>query len=58
MKAFELVGLMKDTNGKMIEAAGKIAGRYGQALLQEKIGVLAESRVSGMNIDEEQIEME
>lgn len=58
MKALELVGLMKNTNEKMVEAAGKIAGRYGRVLLQEKIGVLAESRASGMNGDEEQMEME
>lgn len=46
MKALELVGLMKDGNGKMIEAAGKVAGRYGRTLLQEKIEELAENRLS------------
>ena len=46
MKALELVGLMKDRNAKMIEAAGKVAGRYGHTVLQEKIGELAEKRLN------------
>lgn len=46
MKALELVALMKDRNGKMIEAAAKVAGRYGRTVLQEKIGELAERRLS------------
>ena len=53
MKALELVALMKDQNGKMIEAAGKVAGRYGHTLLQEKIGDLAEKRISEVDVDEE-----
>lgn len=53
MKALEIVGLMKDRSGKMIEAAGKIAGRYGRTVLQEKIGELAEKRLMGL--DEEEI---
>lgn len=48
MKALEVVGLMKDRGGKMIEAAGKVAGRYGRTVLQEKIGELAEKRLMGV----------
>ncbi|MCJ1260637.1 hypothetical protein MMC22_000499 [Lobaria immixta] len=51
MKALEIVGLMRDRNGKMVEAAGKVAGRYDRRVLQEKIGELAEKRLMG--IDEE-----
>lgn len=48
MKALEVVGLMRDRGGKMIEAAGKVAGRYGRTVLQEKIGELAEKRLMGV----------
>lgn len=53
MKALEIVSLMKDRNGKMVEAAGKIAGRYGRTVLQEKISELMEKKLMG--IDEEEI---
>ncbi|MCJ1422980.1 hypothetical protein MMC29_000861 [Sticta canariensis] len=53
MKALEIVGLMRDRNGKMVEAAGKVAGRYGRTVLQEKIGDLAEKRLMG--VDEEEM---
>ncbi|KAI4174667.1 MAG: hypothetical protein LQ348_006340 [Seirophora lacunosa] len=49
MKALEIVGLMKDRSGKMLEAAGKVAGRYGRLVLQEKINELAERRLMGMD---------
>ena len=49
MKALEIVGLMRDRGGKMIEAAGKVAGRYGRTVLQEKIGELAEKRLMGLD---------
>lgn len=52
MKALEIVGLMRDRNGKMVEAAGKVAGRYGRTVLQEKIGELAEKRLMGMDEEE------
>ena len=52
MKALQLVGLMKDRSGKMIEAAGKVAGRYGRTMLQEKIGELAEKRLMGVEDEE------
>ena len=47
MKALEIVGLMRDSSGKMIEAAGKVAGRYGRTVLEEKIRELAEKRLMG-----------
>lgn len=52
MKAFEIVTLMKDRNGKMIEAAEKVAGRYGRKVLQQKIGELAERRLMAMDEDD------
>ena len=52
MKALEIVGLMKDRSGKMIEAAGKVAGRYGRTVLQEKISELAEKRLMGIEDEE------
>lgn len=52
MKALEIVTLMKDRNGKMIEAAGKVAGRYGRTVLQQKIGELAGRRLMAMDEDE------
>ncbi|MCJ1402322.1 hypothetical protein MMC11_005542 [Xylographa trunciseda] len=49
MKALEIVSLMKDRTGKMIEAAGKVAGRYGRTVLEDKIRELAERRLVGMD---------
>ncbi len=37
MRALELVELMRDRTGRMMEAAGKIAERYGRTILGEKI---------------------
>lgn len=53
MKALELVSLMTDRNGKMIEAAAKVAQRYGRGVLEDKIRDLAERRVMGMDDDDE-----
>lgn len=56
MKALELVKLMRDEggNGKMLDAAGKVAARYGRGLLGEKIREVAEERmVRGMDGFEE-----
>lgn len=47
MKALEIVGLMRDRGGKMIEAAGKVAARYGRGVLEEKIAEIAERRLGG-----------
>ncbi|KAL8658136.1 MAG: hypothetical protein Q9202_007626 [Teloschistes flavicans] len=53
MKALEIVGLMRDRSGKMLEAAQKVAGRYGRGVLQEKIQEVAEKRLMGMDEEEE-----
>ncbi|KAK3304356.1 WD40-repeat-containing domain protein [Chaetomium strumarium] len=45
MRALEIVQLMRDRSGKMLEAAGKVAERYGRAVLREKIRELGEKRV-------------
>ncbi|PYH77126.1 chromosome segregation protein [Aspergillus uvarum CBS 121591] len=47
MKALELVQMMRDRNGKMVEAAVKVAERYGRGVLQDKIRELAEKRYLG-----------
>ena len=41
MRALEVVRLMRDTSGRMVEAAGKIAERYGRGVLGGKIRELA-----------------
>ena len=53
MKALEIVGLMRDRGGKMIEAAGKVAGRYGRTVLQVKIGEVEEKRLMGIENEDE-----
>lgn len=53
MRALELVGLMRDRTGRMIEAAGKVAERYGRSILGDKIREIGERRVSGMDLDDE-----
>ncbi|KAI9846187.1 MAG: hypothetical protein M1837_004301 [Sclerophora amabilis] len=62
MKALEIVGLMRDRSGKMVEAAGKVAGRFGRRVLEEKIRELAERRLLGEDEDDadddEHIDME
>jgi chromosome transmission fidelity protein 4 len=44
MKALEIVSLMRDANGKMLDLAGKVASRYGREVLGEKIRELAEKK--------------
>ena len=51
MKALEIVELMRDRSGKMVEAAGKVAARYGRSVLQEKILEVAEKRLMGEEDD-------
>ncbi|KAL1878552.1 hypothetical protein VTK73DRAFT_7817 [Phialemonium thermophilum] len=46
MRALELVQLMRDRSGRMIEAAGKVAERYGRTVLGEKIREIGEKRVA------------
>ena len=41
MRALEVVRLMRDTSGRMVEAAVKIAERYGRGVLGGKIRELA-----------------
>lgn len=48
MKALEVVKLMKDRTGRMLEAAGKVAQRWGQDVLEEKVREVAERRVGGV----------
>lgn len=53
MKALELVSMMNDRNGKMLEAAAKVAQRYERGVLEDKIRELAERRVMGLGDDDE-----
>jgi chromosome transmission fidelity protein 4 len=56
MKALEIVGLMRDRGGKMIEAAGKVAGRWGRLVLEEKIREVGERRLMGLDgVDEDEL---
>ncbi|KAL1306528.1 hypothetical protein AAFC00_005219 [Neodothiora populina] len=55
MKALEIVTLMKDHSGRMLEAAGKIATRFGRDTLNEKIALLAERRLVGLVDEEEEL---
>lgn len=52
MKALEIVGLMNDGSGKMLEAAQKVARRYERDVLATKIGEVAERRLVGLDDDE------
>lgn len=52
MRALEMVQLMRDRTGRMMEAAGKVAERYGRTILGEKIREVGEKRVGGMDDDE------
>lgn len=52
MKALEIVRMMRDRGGKMIEAASKVAGRWGRNVLEEKIRELGERRIAGVEEDE------
>lgn len=56
MKALEIVSLMRDANGKMLDLAGKVASRYGREVLGEKIRELAERKAlqrDGEELDDE-----
>ena len=52
MKALELVTLMKDANGKMLDLASKVATRYGREVLGEKIRELAERKMVGLDAED------
>lgn len=47
MRALEMVTLMRDRSGRMIEAAGKVAERYGRNVLGEKIREVGEVKLMG-----------
>ncbi|KAG9235020.1 WD40-repeat-containing domain protein [Amylocarpus encephaloides] len=51
MRALEIVALLRDRTGRMIEAAGKVADRYGRGVLAEKIRELGEERLAAMEED-------
>lgn len=51
MKALEIVALLKDRSGKMLEAAAKVAGRWGRTVLEDKIREVAERRLMGIEED-------
>lgn len=57
MRALEVVGLMRDSSGRMLEAARKVAGRYGRTALGEKIGEIAERRLVGLEGDDDDDEL-
>ncbi|KAF2420021.1 WD40 repeat-like protein [Tothia fuscella] len=54
MRALEIVGLIRDRSGRMLEAAQKVAHRYGREVLGGKINELAERRLVGL-VDEEEL---
>jgi chromosome transmission fidelity protein 4 len=56
MRALDVVRLMRDRSGRMLEAAGKVAERYGHSVLVAKIRELGEERVSGIGGEEEEEE--
>lgn len=47
MRALEMVSLLRDRTGRMIEAAGKVAERYDRHVLGEKIREIGEARLLG-----------
>lgn len=52
MRALEMVELMRDRTGRMMEAACKVADRYGRTILGEKIREVGERRVTGIDEDD------
>lgn len=56
MKALEIVSLMRDSNGKMLDLAMKVATRYGREVLREKIAELAERRAVGLDAGDQDLE--
>ena len=52
MRALEMVELMRDRTGKMVEAAGKVAERYRRTILGEKIRELGDKRLNGMDYED------
>lgn len=52
MRALEMVELMRDRTGRMVEAASKVAERYGRTILGEKIRELGDKRANGMDCED------
>ncbi|KAF4972552.1 hypothetical protein FSARC_899 [Fusarium sarcochroum] len=52
MRALEMVQLMRDRTGRMMEAAGRVAERYGRTILGEKIREVGEKRTGGLDDDD------
>lgn len=52
MRALEMVRLMRDRTGRMMEAAGKVAERYGRTVLGDKIREVGERRMAGEDEDD------
>ena len=52
MRALEMVQLMRDRTGRMFEAAGKVADRYGRTILGDKIREVAERKAEGRDEDD------
>jgi chromosome transmission fidelity protein 4 len=53
MKALEIVTLMRDANGKMLDLAAKVATRYNREVLREKINELADRRAVALDEEDE-----
>jgi len=53
MKGLEIVKLLRDKTGRVVDAAGKVASRFGRELLADKIRELAERQLIGMDNDDE-----
>jgi chromosome transmission fidelity protein 4 len=51
MKCLEIVKLMRDRSGKMLDLAGKVAARFERDVLGEKIREIAERRIVGLDAD-------
>lgn len=53
MKCLDIVSLMRDRSGKMVDAAMRVAARFGRDVLSDKIAELAERRLVGLDGDDE-----
>jgi chromosome transmission fidelity protein 4 len=54
MRALDIVQLMRDRTGRMLEAATKVASRFGRDVLVQKINDVAERRLVGL-VDEDEL---
>lgn len=51
MKCLEIVALMRDRSGRILDAAAKVAGRFQREALKGKIRELEEKLVVGLESD-------